>query len=140
MKSKRGSLPTVVLVALTLVLTISTLVIFYLNAGKASAQISSVGFVEGMYVQEDLAKYYVYVVGKELIQNSSLTKDNFISEFSKLNFKEDYLVALQKIVSTGNFTINNDDFELGKEIFWLVSADENTVVKYTSRLRVNFSN
>jgi hypothetical protein len=139
-RNKRGSLPVVVLVALTLVLTISTLVIFYLNAGKASAQISSVGFVEGMYVQEDLAKYYIYVVGKELIQNNSLTKDNFISEFSKFSFKEDYLIALQKIVATGNFTITQDSFELGKELFWLVSADENTVVKYTSRLNVNFSN
>ncbi len=67
-----------------------------------------------------------------------MTKDNFISEFSKVSFKEDYLVALQKIVSTGNFTISQDSFELGKELFWLVSADENTVVKYTSRLKVKF--
>ena len=136
-KNKRASLPTITLVVLTLFLTISALLIFYLNAGKAVQTISDGRAIEEVYVKEDLAGYYVYAVGSDLISNKSLSKESFTREFSKINFEEDYLIALQKTISEGNFTIDEKHFELDEKSFASYYFDENLRLTYVSNLFVD---
>lgn len=136
-KNKRGNIPIVALVVLTLVLTTSTLLLFNLNGKKAVTETVSSSFLDGMYFQENIAKYYVYVVASELKRNESFSEDNFKDFFGKLEFEEDYLIVLQNTISQGNFELDENNFRLrGATMIFLVNSKDLSAT-YSSYLEVD---
>lgn len=139
MINKRGNLPVVVLVVLTLVLSIWTLFVFTTNANKFDTFLKGVGYSEEVYVKENIAKYQIYIVGKDLLNNSSLTKENFKAEFLKFKFEEDYLIELSKFISQDKFKVTNNEFELidPENIYSINDTEKEMNITYYTKLKVD---
>ena len=137
MKNKRASIPIVTLVVLTLVLTTSTLLLFNLNGKKAVTEIVSSSSLSEMYVQENIAKYYVFVVTSELKKNNTFDKENFMEAFAKLETDEDYMVNLKKTIAEGKFQIDETHFVLDEKSFGTGKVTDGLSVSYVSDLYVD---
>ncbi len=136
--NKKGNIQVVALVVLTLFLTTSSLLLFQLNAGKASAEITESSVLESLYVKENIAKYYIFVVGNDLISKDKMNKDDFMNSFAKLKLNEEYLISLQKLIAEGKFKIDKESFELEDKSFVISYEDKNFKIDYTTTLKVKF--
>ena len=139
MLNRRGSLPVIVLVVLTLVLTSSTLLVFHLNFGKALDNVVGVGILEDVYVEENLAKYYVYIVGKDLLKDDKLGPESFKEEFSKYSFDEVYLQSLQNRIAEDKFELDENGFILkDANVTFVGQTDLGVYVYHVSKIEVKF--
>ncbi len=138
---KKGALPsTVIFVILTLVLTISALGIYSTNFGKLNVEFQGPNTLEELNVRENLAKYYIFTIGSDLLSENLLTANNFKSNFLKLHFKEQFLKDLQNTISEGKFKITGEKFELIGKGFLFKLENEKFKVNHFSNLKVRFIN
>ena len=143
MLNRRGNLPIIVLVVLTLFLTSSSLAIFYINSGRAVDNVAGVSLLEDIYVKEDIAKYYVYMVGSDLLKDDKLNVENFVANFSKFKFdvKEKYLNDLQKHIVEKDFELSDERFILkGENVTFVGKNLKGVSVEYVSYVDVDFKN
>jgi len=137
MLNKKADVPVVVFVLLTLVLTISALAIFQNNSKAVSSNIGVMNSLEEVYVRENIAKYYIFMVGSDLLNDGLLTKESFKDNFSEDIFEEPYLKNLQGKISKGEFTLENKNFQLDEPLI-IAYVDEKISISYQTSLKVDF--
>jgi hypothetical protein len=139
--NKRGSLPIVVLVMLTLILTVYTLFVFNTTSNKFSFSLSANKYLENVYVKEDIAKYQIYVVGKNLSEQGLLEKDKFRENFLNFNFSEDYLIRLKGYINQNKFEITEGKFTLssGEDPYFINDVEEGLNITYYTKLKVDLN-
>lgn len=137
--NKRGSVPIIALVVLTLVLSISTLITFKTTSNKFDWSFSSVSYMEDVYVKENIAKYQLYIVGKNLSNYGVLTEEGFRENFLKFDFKDDYMINLKSYVAQKKFKISNGQFELvdPDNQFVIYAIESGVTVKYYTKLKTD---
>ena len=82
--NKKGDIPVVLLVFLVLLVVGIALFSFIVNSGKVEAKILDVDILEGVYVKENLIRFYVKEAGEKVLLEISS-----VNEF-EIKFKEEF--------------------------------------------------
>lgn len=115
LKNKKGNVPVVILVLLVFVMAFATIFSFVSNAGKLELKISDTRIVEKVYLEENLAEFYIKQAGNSVVKtgiSSNVFRGDFKKEFLSYRFETDFLLDLKQLIQEDKFSVSKE-----KEVF-----------------------
>lgn len=117
LRNKKGNVPVVILVLLVFVIVSAALFSFVNSAGKLELKISDTRIVEKVYLEENLAEFYMKQAGNSVVKtgiSSSAFREDFKKEFLDYEFEEGYLLDLKRLIQEDKFSVSQE-----KEVFMI---------------------
>src|SRR3972149_12182160 len=114
LRSKKADLSITLLVIMTLLISSTSLLIFYTTENKADTSISQIALISDFYSQQDLIEYYVYNIAKKVVNNNKITSGQDFSE----RFRYSYYDIITK-------SFNSEDYYRYSRILNHISDPKN---------------
>lgn len=138
MNKKAGTpIDITILVIMALVLSVSTLFVFYIHSGKVTSNIKDIGFLDSVYLKENKISFYIQDMAEKSVANGKDAGSfliNFKNELNKHKINNSYVI--EELAQLEKLNEQNVVFQDGKLIL-LVSI--NIKQDFENRFIVNYN-
>lgn len=135
---KRGSIEIVSFVLLTIALICFALFSYSVGENNIEVKIGANRLLESIYLEENLLKYQIFIVGNQLLKEDNLTNENFKEVFLNSGIDPLYVTLLKPALDEGTFDVEKGYFYLTEKVEFSVDYPNFLKIDYAPDLKVSF--